>query len=60
MEVSENDGKEQCTREMWEYFAKTEQEQKFREDAEKERQTGIQGRQWRLESPAREYLEQVK
>ena len=31
----------------------------FREDAEKERQAGIQG-QWQHESPAREYLEQVK
>ena len=30
-----------------------------REEAEKERQAGIQG-QWQHESPAREYLEQVK
>ena len=32
---------------------------KFREDAEKEKQEGIQG-QWQRESPAIEYLEQVK
>ena len=32
---------------------------KFREQAEEEKQVGIQG-QWQLESPAREYLEQVK
>ena len=31
---------------------------RFREEAEEERQAGIQG-QWQLESPAREYLEQV-
>ena len=31
----------------------------MREEAEEERQAGIQG-QWQLESPAREYLEQVK
>ena len=32
---------------------------RFREQAEEERQAGIRGR-WQLESPAREYLEQVK
>ena len=32
---------------------------RFREEAEEERQAGIQG-QWQLESPAREYLEQAK
>ena len=32
---------------------------RFREEAEEERQAGIQG-QWQLESPAREYLRQVK
>ena len=32
---------------------------KFRQLADEERQTGIQG-QWQQESPAREYLEQVK
>ena len=32
---------------------------KFREDAEKEKQEGIQGR-WQRESLAKEYLEQVK
>ena len=32
---------------------------RFREEAEEERQAEIRG-QWKLESPAREYLEQVK
>ena len=32
---------------------------RFREEAEEERQAGFQG-QWQLESPAREYSEQVK
>ena len=32
---------------------------RFREQAEEERQAGTQG-QWQLESPGREYLEQVK
>ena len=40
-------GKEQHVREMW------------REEAEEERQAGMQGR-WQLESPAREYVEQLK
>ena len=31
----------------------------FMKDAEKEKQEGIQG-QWQRESPAKEYLEQVK
>ena len=32
---------------------------RFREEAEKEKQEGIQG-QWQRESPAKEHLEQVK
>ena len=32
---------------------------KFREQAEEEKQAGTQG-QWQLESPAKEYLEQIK
>ena len=32
---------------------------KFREQPEEEKQAGIQG-QWQLESPASDYLEQVK
>ena len=32
---------------------------RFREEAEEERQPGIQG-QWQLKSQAREYVEQVK
>ena len=56
----ENDGKEQYIREMWAYFCcERLRIKKFREDAEKERQTGMQG-QRQHESPAREYLEQVK
>ena len=53
-------GKEQDVREMWEYFCQDRARLKrFREEAEEERQARIQG-QWQLESPAREYLEQVK
>ena len=53
-------GKEQCIREMWEYFCRERLTvKKFREYAEKERQAGMQG-QRQHESPAREYLEQVK
>ena len=42
-------------------FAKKGKERvkRFREEAEEERHSGIQG-QWQLESSAREYLEQVK
>ena len=39
-------------------FTKRATVKRFREEAEEERQAGIQG-QWQLESPAREYLEQV-
>ena len=53
-------GKEQFTREMWEYFCQERSRvKKFREEAGKERQAGIQG-QWQQESPAREYSELVK
>ena len=51
-------GKEQYVREMWEYFCR-ERVKKFREQAEEKKQAGIQG-WWQLESPAKEYLEQVK
>ena len=45
---------------MWEYISHERiRVTKLREDAEKERQAGIQG-QWQHESPARVYLEQVK
>ena len=40
-------------------LVKDQRVKKFREDAEKEKQEGIQG-QWQRESPAKEYLEQVK
>ena len=53
-------GEEQYIREMWEYYCRERLRVKsFREEAEKERQAGIQG-QWQHESPAREYLEKVK
>ena len=54
--VMENDGK--STISAWDVgtflLAK-----KFRQMADEEKQAGIQG-QWQQESPAREYLEQVK
>ena len=40
-------------------LAEKEIAKRFRELAEEEMRAGIQG-QWQLESPAREYLEQVK
>ena len=53
-------GKDTHVRRMWEYFLQERNRVKrFREQAEKEKQAGIQG-QWQLEPPAREYLEQVK
>ena len=53
-------GKEQHVREMWEYFCQERARvRRFREQAEEEKQAGIQG-QWQLESPAKEYSEQVK
>ena len=52
--------KDQYVREMWEYHSCERSKVKnFREDAVKEKQGGIQG-QWQRESPAKEYLEQVK
>ena len=48
-------GKEQYVRGMWEYFRRErDRVNKFREQAEAEKQAGIQG-QWQLESPAKEY-----
>ena len=56
----ENDGKEPRARGMWEHFqAERQKAKKFMMEAEKEKQEGTKGR-WQLESPAREYLEQVK
>ena len=53
-------GKDQHVRGMWEYFAcERLKAKRFREEAEKEKQEGIQG-QWQRESPAKEHLEQVK
>ena len=53
-------GQDQYIQELWEnYSGERTRVKKFRESAEKERQEGIQG-QWQRESPAREYLEQVK
>ena len=53
-------GKDQYMREMWEsYSCERSKIKNFREDAVKEKQGGIQG-QWQRESPAKEYLEQVK
>ena len=45
---------------MWERFSSERSKaEKFRQLADEERQAGIQG-QWQQESPAREYLKQVK
>ena len=45
---------------MWEYVLQERNRVKrFREQVEEEKLAEIQG-QWKLESPAREYLEQVK
>ena len=53
-------GKEPYLRGMWEYFSSEKSKaKKFRQLADEERQAGIQG-QRQQESPAREYLEQVK
>ena len=49
-------GSEQYGREMREILLPR---KRFRQQAEEEKQAGIQG-QWQLESPAKEYLEQVK
>ena len=53
-------GKEPHVRGMWEYVLQERSRVKrFRELAEEENQAGIQGK-WQQESPARDYLEQVK
>ena len=53
-------GKEPYLRGMWEHFSSERSKaKKFRQLADEEKQAGIQG-QWQQESPAREYLEQVK
>ena len=53
-------GTEPYLRGMWEHFScKRSKAKMFRQQAEEEKQAGIQG-QWQQESPAREYLEQVK
>ena len=54
-------GKEQYIREMWEYYCreKTKSKKSSEKKLKKSRQAGVQG-QWQQESPATEYLEQVK
>ena len=53
-------GKEPYLRGMWEHFScERSKAKKFRQLADEEKQARIQG-QWQQESPAREYLEQVK
>ena len=52
--------KEPYLRGMWEYFLQERSRVKrFRQLADEEKQEGTQG-QWQQESPAREFLEQVK
>ena len=52
--------KEPYLRGMWEHFScERLKPKKFRQLADKEKQSGIQG-QWQQESPVREYFEQVK
>ena len=52
--------KEPYLRGMWEHFScERSRAKKFRQLADEEKQAGIQG-QWQQESPAKEYLEQVK
>ena len=53
-------GKEPYLRGNWAHFScERSKAKKFRQLADQEKQAGIQG-QWQQESPAREYLEQVK
>ena len=61
MEGLENDGERtMCTRNVGIFLPRQRKRVKrFREEAEEETQAGIHG-QWQLESPAREYLKQVK
>ena len=57
--VMEIAGRRPVLRGMWEHFScERSKAKKFREDAEKEKQAGIQD-QWQRESPSKEYLEQV-
>ena len=52
--------KEPYLRGMWEhFFCERPKAKRFRQLADEEEQAGIQG-QWQQESPAKEYLEQVK
>ena len=45
---------------MWEHFScERSKAKKYRQLADEEKQAGIQG-QWQQESPAKEYLQQVK
>ena len=53
-------GKESFLRGMWEHFScERLKAKKYRQLAVEEKQAGIQG-QWQQESPAREYLDQVR
>ena len=53
-------GKDKFIQEMWEHFSLARAKAiKILRDAEKEKQEGTQG-QWQRESPAKEFLEQVK
>ena len=55
-----NDGKRTVrTRNVGIFCQERARVKRFRDEAEEERPAGIQG-QWQLESPARDYLEQVK
>ena len=56
----ENDGKEPYLRGMWEHFScGRSKAKKSRQLTDEEEQAGIED-QWQQESPAKEYLEQVK
>ena len=56
----ENGGKEPYLRGMWVHFScERSKAKKFRQLADEEKQAGTHG-QWLQESPAKEYLEQVK
>ena len=53
-------GKDQYIQGMWEFFSlERVKAKKFMKNAKEEKQEGMQG-QWQRESPAKEYLEQVK
>ena len=52
--------KDQFIQGMWEYFSYARAKaKKFLRDAKRDKQEGIQG-QWQQESPAKEFLKQVK